>query len=829
MINGKEKEAYENIKKDSIIISGKEKEPLESVKNDKLMINGKEKEALQNIKNDTILINGKEKEPLENIKNDNLVFYGKEKEAYQNINNNSIIINGKEKEKLENISNEPIIFFGKEKEKQIFEYIKNDSLIIKQNKNKTIEEETHIDNNLNYNLISYNNDNFTYESIKPEKKENIIVKNDSININEIKNKKELYLIVEQQQPLNINSTINNNKSKKEFNKDDISLCYSENFAIKIKEENEIEEEEERKREEEERKREEEERKKEEEERKREEEERKKEEEKEEKISHINLSKRLNKLLISENENENQQLNINMINNLEETIEERIEIIGNPSKSNIEDNDNFENKNKKLNEEDNLIDNNKDLDANLTKQFINNIVQDRLEKEKLKNMDQTKNKLIKVFKAIKLKNALGKNLKNKQFFFDRLKEIKNNKVDKNLSSVNAINYNYLNNIEKKEFGTNTDNSDKLYEKNNYSFLDIQKCADIEITTYQDEKKLNVSNPTNNIVKIQNEEFSLLAPEKEKKVEKKSRKIKKHKKILSMPLNSIEVSEVNENDLDINNMVKNKEDKEIENESLKELKTTTKTIEKENISKKEFLEVTSNNINSFSLISQKKEKDNMKSVATQTPKLRPPNKAAQKVVFHEIKSIIKKEQKPDNKYDISHVSNFKLLSKVKPNKIIKEKINEDELEDEEENEESEKIKIYRVEVLKSILNLYFNKKIETLKIIYWIKWKYITNNIDFDDKNKKFKKLIMKYPGIFAMRLLDCLDQYIDLKGAIIIIKNIFNKKTLMMLKRNKSKKHQIYYSQEQIMNRKKIAYKKIESVLRKYAGKYVFSLYEKKND
>ena len=87
--------------------------------------------------------------------------------------------------------------------------------------------------------------------------------------------------------------------------------------------------------------------------------------------------------------------------------------------------------------------------------------------------------------------------------------------------------------------------------------------------------------------------------------------------------------------------------------------------------------------------------------------------------------------------------------------------------------------------------------------------------------------MKYPRIFAMRLLDCLDQYIDLKGAIIIIKNIFNKKTLMMLKKNKSKKQQIYYSQEQIMNKKKIAYKKLESILRKYAGKYVFSLYKKK--
>ena len=444
------------------------------------------------------------------------------------------------------------------------------------------------------------------------------------------------------------------------------------------------------------------------------------------------------------------------------------------------------------------------------------------------MDQTKNKLIKVFKAIKLKNALGKNLKNKKYFMDRLKEIKKNKSEKNLSSVNAINYNYVNNIEKEEFGANTDNLENVYQKNNYSLLEIQKSAEIEIITYEDEKKIK-SNSINKIEKINNDQFSLLVPEKEKKV--KSRKIKKHKKIKSMPLDSIEDSEVKENDLDINRM--KKENKEIENEPLKEIDTTAKKMVENNITPKRDLELKNNTINSFSLYSQKtiiqeKYEDKMlylRSVGTQTPKLRPQNKAAQKVVFHEIKSIIKKEEKPVNNYDISHVSNFKLRSKIKTNKIIKEKKNDDELENQEENEKNEKI--YRIEILKLLLNIYFNKRIETLKIIYWIKWKYIANNIDFDDKNKKFKQFIMKYPRIFAMRLLDCLDQYNDLKGAIIIIKNIFNKKTLMMLKRNKSKKHQIYYSQEQIMNRKKIAYKKIESVLRKYAGKYVFSLYKKK--
>lgn len=87
--------------------------------------------------------------------------------------------------------------------------------------------------------------------------------------------------------------------------------------------------------------------------------------------------------------------------------------------------------------------------------------------------------------------------------------------------------------------------------------------------------------------------------------------------------------------------------------------------------------------------------------------------------------------------------------------------------------------------------------------------------------------MKYPRIFTMKLIDCFEQYNGLKGVIITIKNIINKKTFMLLKKNIRKKKRIYYREKQVINRIKIACKNIESVLKKHAGKYIFSLYKKK--
>ena len=131
---------------------------------------------------------------------------------------------------------------------------------------------------------------------------------------------------------------------------------------------------------------------------------------------------------------------------------------------------------------------------------------------------------------------------------------------------------------------------------------------------------------------------------------------------------------ESDLNISEISKDTVDKQ---EPIRELKITTKKIaKKEVLEEKKFLDVKSDRLDSFSFIfeNRNKEKDKDKlgnipvktvttTVGTQTPKLRPPNKDAQKVVLHEIKSIIKKEQKPVNQLEISHASDFELLSKKK----------------------------------------------------------------------------------------------------------------------------------------------------------------------
>ena len=472
----------------------------------------------------------------------------------------------------ENIQNKQAITDGKE-ETQDNDYTGNDSLARKQKKKRTLEKATEIDNDLISNLDINNNEIFSYEPIKPEKKENIIVKNDDINIYENENKKELNLIIEEQQPLNINKDIN--KQNKEFNQEEILISDTENFILNKKEENEI-------------------------------------------------------------PSEKQILeNANTINNLEQSIEKRIEILGNASNSNMDKNNTTnEAKYPQINDEEDLLENYKDLDPNTTKEIINNIIQDKLEKEKQKNMDQTKNKLIQVFRVIKLKNALSKNLTNKKYFIEQLK---------NISSAN--------------------------QKSKYPALYIEKKNDIEIITYEkDDQTLNENIKTklidrlNNLEKVQNNDFSLFGAENAKKV-KKSRRKKVHKKNLSTPVNPIEYTEVKKdtNNDDINEDKENKEEKDVEDEPIKELRITTNKIIKEIVQNSNFLELESNFTDSFTIINQKI--NDTCTVATQTPKLRPRNKEAQKVVFHEIKSIIKKEQKPANQYDICHECNLKLISNVK----------------------------------------------------------------------------------------------------------------------------------------------------------------------
>ena len=643
-------ESTEQNKEDSKIFSN-----LEIYKCDEQILYGNEKKKiiLQNMKNDNIIINGKEREALENIKKDSILINGKEREALENIQKDSIIINGKEKEEkvLENIKNEPIAYYGKEMiiSPKIFESIKNEPITIKPNKRKGTEIGTQIDNDLNYNLVDCNNEAFTFESINPRKKE-------------------LILGVEEQQSINKKEK----EPKREFNKDDISICFSENFAVKLKEDYEMKTEE---------------------------------------------ASKLNK-------------NINI---LEESIEKRIEIIGNPSVSNKDNNDGNGVKESKLNAE-YPIDSMNDIEPHLKEELINNIVQDKLEKEKQKTMDQTKNKLIQVVKIIKLRNALGKNLKNKKDFINKLKDIKKNKEKKNIfSPVNAINHNYLSKNNKKvEESTDTENLDKIYENANQKIknvpLDIVKNNEIAIINNEKKLKLEridldketnnlftilrkkkkksndmeteITDELNKIELVQNDKFSLLTSAKEKKNEKKPKKAKEYRKNISMQLPSMEIfMEGKESDLNISGISKDTVDRQIQIEPTKKSKATTKKIAKEEImTKKKFSDVKCDRIDSFQIIFEyiNKEKDKDKlgnisikkattTVGTQTPKLRPANKSAQKVVFHETKSIIKKEQKPVNQFEISRASDFELLTNKKVSKLFKEIKGEEY----EENEKSDGI--------------------------------------------------------------------------------------------------------------------------------------------
>ena len=122
----------------------------------------------------------------------------------------------------------------------------------------------------------------------------------------------------------------------------------------------------------------------------------------------------------------------MIENLIVTNEKQLEILSNIKRP---ENISEEKDNKINNKDENLIINKNDLDTNFTKDFIDNMVQDRLEKEKQKNMDNTKDKLFKVLKAIKLKNALNKNMRAEL-------ELIKSKYEKKIQSL-TLNNNELN--------------------------------------------------------------------------------------------------------------------------------------------------------------------------------------------------------------------------------------------------------------------------------------------------------------------------------------------------------------------------------------------------
>ena len=129
-----------------------------------------------------------------------------------------------------------------------------------------------------------------------------------------------------------------------------------------------------------------------------------------------------------------------------------------------------------------------------------------------------------------------------------------------------------------------------------------------------------------------------------------------------------------------------------------------MEKQANSKRKFLDIENYKADSFSLNSEenaskakvkeelnKPEKVSTCSVATQTPKLRPANKTGKNVIFHEIKTIIKKEKKPREKFEIANSSKYKLVANQKKdkadNKIIINEKDEDKEKDEEDKKEKE----------------------------------------------------------------------------------------------------------------------------------------------
>ena len=784
------------------MFNGKEKEILlEFIKNEPIELNGIDKEELlEYIKNESFGLNGKEKvkEILEKIKNEPIILEGEEKEKIiEYIKNESFGLNGKEKEKeiFESIQNEPIILNGKEKEKDNLEYIKNDSIIFT---GKEKEKEVSDQDNLN----------------------------------------------------------------KEFNKDTLELCHSENLAIIIKEDYERKEEEKKK--------------------------------------------------DSNNDNQNENASPQK-NNLVESVE-RIEITGKEKDNENEEEGEGEEEEPDEDEDEYPTGKNK----RKTKQIINNMVQDKLKKEKQKNMEKTKENVIKVFKVIKLKNALGKNLKNKRYFIEKLKELKNINDKKNrLCPVTAITHDFISKKNRKrEKGTDVDDLDETnknvikkddkpldIDNNNQieligdenekkNMLDFNEETNDQFSIYQKKKKLNeneteitdelnkmkpvsnnkfsiivkkklneneteITDELNKMKPVSNNKFSIIVKKKlnenETEITDELNKIKpvsnnKFSIIVKKKINDNEenaepkrsqmVPEDEEGQKDLNNDEANEELVETEGQTGKKKRKVTIVKIKKKVGKKPFKNLKSINTNSFSVIdpesvkeekdklnSQKKEKVTTCDVMTQTPKLRPPNKAPKKVVFHEIKTIIKKEPNPVNSYGMYRTANIKFIGngkKEKPKRKIKDIINEEE----EENESEECNKVFRIEKLKSLLNLFINKKLPTLQYICLQKWKDLINKRDSMDNKKKnkLKEFIMKYPKIFAMRLLDFFDEYANLQGGIIITKNVINKKTFDMLKKNymNNKSNNIYYNKD---DKIKTAYEKLNSVLKKNVGKYIFKIFK----
>ena len=440
-----------------------------------------------------------------------------------------------------------------------------------------------------------------------------------------------------------------------------------------------------------------------------------------------------------------------------------------------------------------------------------MVNDELEKEKRKNMEHTKKNLMTVLKVIKLKNALGKNLNNKKYFMDKLKGIK--KKDKKilLRPENASNYVYIpKNKEKKEISTNTDKIDEGNQKIKKNNFYIENNIKFEILERpSDNKQLNdydtqIANNINKIKPILNDNFSIINSQPKNNINTENLNF------TFLPADEEEENvydNLNKNDIK-NDILDNKNRKQ----SIKIVKIKKKKKVKRD-ENKQFNNIKNIRSDSF-YINSSKNADN-ENIKCPTLILSPSSKINKKEPKH-----VKR-----NQYEIIPISN-KLDSKTNLKKLNINNINNiNNIREEEEEEKDDCDKIFRIETLTKLLKVYINKKIETLKIIYFMKWKYISKIKNKEDKNeKKLQKIIMKYPTIFAMKLLNFFDEYCEVLAPIVVTKNALNKKTLKILKKSKKIK-KINNNKDQSNYKKKIAFEKINSVLKKHAGKYVFNLYE----
>ena len=608
------------------------------------------------------------------------------------------------------------------------EKISNENLTIIQEEKDIKELEIQVGNDLINNNLVFNND-IKYKINPKKKEENIIVKNKSINIRN-NNKANSDLIIVKQKRLNLS-----NNQKKIFKKENIEPCYSETITIKTRETYE------------------------------------------EPRPNYKLSRKFSKFLFSENENI--QNDINLIKPLSETNEAQFEIIGNKNIQ-IRKEINEENEYKEKPIIENKI-NNHDFKKSLTKQFINNMVQNKLDIEKKKTMDNTKNKLVIIYKTMKMKNALMKNTKNKKEFLNALKNIKNKKLNSLIKS-NTFDYNYMP-IHKTKTEEYTDTID-LKNKIQNNQLYIEK----------------------NIIEI-----------------KHKKRIKKY--LTEIKENYINIEGIKNNSF--NNKVE-KVDKEIQMSPKKEVKIKTKKIfKKETPIKKHFLNMLNTKLDSFSYQSE----INLKTkeyvdIETQTPKLRPKNESSKSFIFN--KTMIQNEKSLLNKseYEINHNPDITYLG---INNYENKSDNNIKIEKEEDIKDNDKL--YRISQFMNLFKYFFdsNKKISFLKLLYLTKWIHLTKNFDLNKskqkQNKKdIKTIFNKSKIILVFKLKDFYKKYKTEKATNLMM-NLFNrrKKEIMKIikKKKKGKK-----KDGNLLRKNKLALNKIKSELRKHCGRYVFSLYKK---